>query len=121
MDIWQLFTGHIDPYHDQFVLTHASIDNLIEMHGRITGLGLSPCHRFLHVNVQPWPSNYFIATASQPPPMGASTNCHVLDLSKMIFVGRRVHKQTCFVPAGEPSCLEFRKLSITKHLIGQFS
>jgi hypothetical protein len=98
-----------------------SVDNLIEMHGRITGLALSPCHRFLHINVQPWPANYVIVAASQPPPMAASTNCHILDLSKMSFVGRRVHRQTCFVPAGDPSCLDFRRFSVTKHWIGLFS
>ena len=97
----------------------SSTDNLIEMHGRITGLSLSPCHRYLHINVQPWPANYVIVTASQPPPMGASTNCHILDLSKMSFVGQRVHKQVSFVPAGEASCTFFRRPTVTKYLIGE--
>jgi hypothetical protein len=102
-------------------IMNSSTDNLIEMHGRITGMSLSPCHRYLHINVQPWPANYVIVTASQPPPMGASTNCHILDLSKMTFVGHRVHKQVSFVPAGEASCTSFRRPTVTKHLIGELS
>jgi hypothetical protein len=89
------------------------------MHGRITGLALSPCHRYLYINVRPWPSNYLIVAASQPPPMGASTNCHVLDLNRMSFVGGRVHKQESFLPAGDPSCVNFLRPSVTKHLIGK--
>jgi len=81
---------------------------------------ISRCHRFLHINVQPWPANYtFNAEAGVYPPIGTIVNCHVLDLSSMQFVGHRVAQQTSYEISTTPASVPYRIPSITKHFIGK--
>ncbi|KAJ8300704.1 hypothetical protein KUTeg_022223 [Tegillarca granosa] len=74
--------------------TYDSIDHIIDMHGHIIGLSLSPDQRYLYVNSRPWPKDYVIENALYPPPIAQEIDIHVIDLSKMKEVGtmHRAHK-----------------------------
>ena len=95
------------------------LDYLIEMHGRIVGMALSPCHRYLYINVRPWPRNYedLIKRVSDPPPMGSKIDRYILDLGRMSFVGQQIHTQTAFV-ASDVTLKNFTLPCVTKHLLG---
>ncbi|XP_067139924.1 F-box/WD repeat-containing protein 5 [Centruroides vittatus] len=56
------------------------VDVVIEIHGHIIGMGLSPDHRYLHVNSRAWPKNYIIEDPLQPPPIAQEIEIRVIDL-----------------------------------------
>lgn len=70
------------------------VDYLIDMHGHIIGMTLSPDHRYLYVNSRPWPKSYFIENPLYPPPIAQEIDIHVIDLLQMREVGtmHRAHK-----------------------------
>ncbi|KAH3708749.1 uncharacterized protein LOC127858078 [Dreissena polymorpha] len=70
------------------------VDHLIDMHGHIIGMALSPDQRYLYVNSRPWPKNYFIENPLYPPPIAQEIDIHVIDLLNMREVGtmHRAHK-----------------------------
>lgn len=70
------------------------VDHLIDMHGHIIGMTLSPDQRYLYVNSRPWPKNYFIEDPLHPPPIAQEIDIHVIDLLNMREVGtmHRAHK-----------------------------
>ncbi|WAR30959.1 FBXW5-like protein, partial [Mya arenaria] len=74
--------------------TYDEVDHLIDMHGHIIGMTLSPDHRYLYVNSRPWPKNYFIENPLYPPPIASEIDIHVIDLLNMREVGtmHRAHK-----------------------------
>ncbi|KAL4219185.1 F-box/WD repeat-containing protein 5 [Mactra antiquata] len=74
--------------------TYDDVDHLIDMHGHIIGMTLSPDHRYLYVNSRPWPKNYFIENPLYPPPIAQEIDIHVIDLLNMREVGtmHRAHK-----------------------------
>ncbi|KAH8298179.1 hypothetical protein KR018_010563 [Drosophila ironensis] len=70
------------------------VDKVIDLHGHIIGMALSPDHRYLYVNTRPWPQNYVIANALEPPPIAQEIDIHVIDLMTLKRVGNmlRAHK-----------------------------
>jgi len=112
----------ITDWHDYKAVSHKfdCLDYLIEMHGRIMGISLSPCHRYLYINVLPWPRDYqsHIKSASNPPPVGSKLDRYVLDLGRMSFVSQQIHQQNAFVPSDSSVC---KPLCVTKHLIASGS
>ncbi|XP_043259076.1 F-box/WD repeat-containing protein 5 isoform X2 [Colletes gigas] len=70
------------------------VDHVIDLHGNIIGMGLSPDHRYLYVNTRPWPRGYVITNPLQPPPIAQEIDIHVIDLVTLKQVGTmlRAHK-----------------------------
>lgn len=54
------------------------VDKLIDLHGHIIGMGLSPDHRYLYVNSRPWPKGYVISNPLEPPPIAQEIDIHVI-------------------------------------------
>ncbi|KAL3870289.1 hypothetical protein ACJMK2_038365 [Sinanodonta woodiana] len=71
-----------------------AIDHIIDMHGHIIGLCLSPDHRYLYVNSRPWPKGYHIENPLYPPPIAQEIDIHIIDLLHIREVGKmhRSHK-----------------------------
>ncbi|XP_035683697.1 F-box/WD repeat-containing protein 5-like [Branchiostoma floridae] len=65
-----------------------SVDQIIELHGHIIGMGLSPDHRYLFVNSRSWPEGYTIREPLEPPPIAEQIEMHVFDLTTMSRVDR---------------------------------
>uniref|UniRef100_A0A336MXY2 CSON007172 protein n=1 Tax=Culicoides sonorensis TaxID=179676 RepID=A0A336MXY2_CULSO len=53
------------------------IDKIIDLHGQIIGMALSPDHRYLYVNCRPWPQNYVIRNPLEPPPIAQEIDIHM--------------------------------------------
>jgi len=62
------------------------IDAVLELHGHIIGMTLSPDHRYLYVNSRPWPENYKIEDPLNPPPIAQEIDIHVIDMSTLKYV-----------------------------------
>jgi F-box/WD-40 domain protein 5 len=71
-----------------------NVDHVIELHGHIIGMNLSPDHRFLYVNSRPWPKDYKIKDPLSPPPIAQEIDISVIDLVLMTLSGKvlRSHK-----------------------------
>lgn len=95
------------------------IDFAIEMHGRITGLALSPDNRFLYISCRPWPKGYTIKNEFVPPPIANRIHRHVFDLCNMEFCGKQTEcaceDNWTFLPGGEVE--QSRNVSVTKHYV----
>lgn len=59
------------------------VDVLIDLHGHIIGMCLSPDHKFLYVHCGEWASDYYISNPLQPPPIAREINIHVIDLTTL--------------------------------------
>ncbi|XP_053381354.1 uncharacterized protein LOC123524702 isoform X2 [Mercenaria mercenaria] len=83
-------THHLEQGDD----VYDDVDHLIDMHGHIIGMTLSPDQRYLYVNSRPWPKNYHIENPLYPPPIAQEIDIHVIDLLNMREVGtmHRAHK-----------------------------
>ncbi|XP_066466580.1 F-box/WD repeat-containing protein 5 [Tiliqua scincoides] len=78
-----------------------SLDHVIELHGHIIGMGLSPDHRYLYVNSRAWPQDCIISDPLQPPPIAEEIDLHVLDLKTMKEVKRALRAHRAYTPSGE--------------------
>lgn len=78
-----------------------SLDHVIELHGHIIGMGLSPDHRYLYVNSRAWPQDCVISDPLQPPPIAEEIDLHVLDLKTMKEVKRALRAHRAYTPSGE--------------------
>ncbi|KAL5012561.1 hypothetical protein ScPMuIL_011112 [Solemya velum] len=78
-----------------------SVDHLIDLHGHIIGMCLSPDHRYLYVNSRPWPQNYFIESPLSPPPIAQEIDIHVIDLVTMKEVGTMHQSHKAYTPNDE--------------------
>nr|CAH7740849.1 unnamed protein product [Callosobruchus chinensis] len=76
-------------------------DHLIDLHGHIVGMGLSPDHRYLYVNSRSWPENYVISNPLIPPPIAQETDIHVIDLVTLKQVGKMLRAHKAFTPNNE--------------------
>lgn len=90
---WQNF----DAVSDRF----EKIDKLIDLHGHIIGMALSPDHRYLYVNSRPWPKDYVISNALEPPPIAQEIDIHVIDLSTLKRVGNMLRSHKAYTPNTE--------------------
>lgn len=66
------------------------IDKIIDLHGHIIGMALSPDHRYIYVNTRPWPKNYIISNPLEPPPIAQEIDIHVIDLMTLKRVGNMI-------------------------------
>ncbi|XP_059473589.1 F-box/WD repeat-containing protein 5 [Neocloeon triangulifer] len=77
------------------------IDHLIDLHGHIIGMGLSPDHRFLYVNSRPWPQDYDITNPLEPPHIAQEIDIHVIDLVTLKEVGTMLRAHKAYTPNNE--------------------
>lgn len=101
------------------------VDKVIDLHGHIIGMALSPDHRFelqiflfkisniflvivnwdnfryLYVNTRPWPKNYVITNALEPPPIAQEIDIHVIDLMTLKPVGNMLKAHKAYTPSTE--------------------
>ncbi|XP_053137873.1 F-box/WD repeat-containing protein 5 isoform X2 [Hemicordylus capensis] len=78
-----------------------SLDHVIDIHGHIIGMGLSPDHRYLYVNSRAWPQGCVISDPLQPPPIAEEIDLHVLDLKTMKEVKRALRAHRAYTPSDE--------------------
>ncbi|XP_005177824.2 F-box/WD repeat-containing protein 5 [Musca domestica] len=77
------------------------IDKVIDLHGHIIGMALSPDHRYLYVNTRPWPENYVISNPLEPPPIAQEIDIHVIDLMTLKRVGNMLRAHKAYTPSNE--------------------
>ncbi|XP_066142141.1 F-box/WD repeat-containing protein 5 [Euwallacea fornicatus] len=77
------------------------VDHLIDLHGHIVGMGLSPDHRYLYVNSRSWPENYVITNPLDPPPIAQEIDIHVIDLVTLKPVGTMLRAHKAYTPNNE--------------------
>ncbi|XP_056644691.1 F-box/WD repeat-containing protein 5 [Diorhabda carinulata] len=77
------------------------VDHLIDLHGHIVGMGLSPDQRYLYVNSRSWPENYVISNPLDPPPIAQEIDIHVIDLVTLKQVGKMLRAHKAFTPNNE--------------------
>ncbi|XP_006900653.1 PREDICTED: F-box/WD repeat-containing protein 5 [Elephantulus edwardii] len=78
-----------------------SLDHVIDVHGHVIGMGLSPDHRYLYVNSRSWPSGAVVADPMQPPPIAEEIDLHVFDLKTMSEVKRALRAHRAYTPNDE--------------------
>ncbi|NWQ84455.1 FBXW5 protein, partial [Columbina picui] len=78
-----------------------SLDHVIDVHGHIIGMGLSPDHRYLYVNSRAWPRDCIISDPMQPPPIAEEIDLHVFDLKTMKEVKRPLRAHRAYTPNEE--------------------
>lgn len=77
------------------------VDKVIDLHGHIIGMALSPDHRYLYVNTRPWPQNYVIDNPLEPPPIAQEIDIHVIDLMTLKHVGNLLKAHKAYTPNTE--------------------
>ncbi|XP_046635564.1 F-box/WD repeat-containing protein 5-like isoform X1 [Daphnia pulicaria] len=91
--VWQDFEAVADRFDP--------IDHIIDLNGHIIGMSLSPDHRYLYVNVRPWPQGCTIENPLQPPPIAQEIDIHVIDLVTLKQVGSLLRAHRSFTPNDE--------------------
>lgn len=86
-----------DSVQDQF----DKVDKLIDLHGHVIGMGLSPDQRYLYVNSRPWPENYVITNPMEPPPIAQEIDIHVIDMMTLEPVGQMLRAHKAYTPNTE--------------------
>ncbi|KAH8385754.1 hypothetical protein KR009_005905 [Drosophila setifemur] len=77
------------------------VDKVIDLHGHIIGMALSPDHRYLYVNTRPWPKNYVITNPLEPSPIAQEIDIHVIDLMTLKRVGNMLRAHKAYTPSTE--------------------
>ncbi|KAI5742484.1 hypothetical protein M8J77_007716 [Diaphorina citri] len=78
-----------------------SVDHIIDLHGHIIGMCLSPDHRYLYVNCRPWPEGCIIGNPLDPPPIAQEIDIHVIDLATLQEVGIMLRAHKAYTPNNE--------------------
>ncbi|KAM9841219.1 F-box/WD repeat-containing protein 5 isoform 1-T2 [Aulostomus maculatus] len=78
-----------------------SLDHVIDIHGHIIGMGLSPDHRYLYVNSRAWPAGCVISDPMSPPPIAEEIDLHVIDLKSLREERRSLRAHRAFTPNNE--------------------
>uniref|UniRef100_H3CUE3 F-box and WD repeat domain containing 5 n=1 Tax=Tetraodon nigroviridis TaxID=99883 RepID=H3CUE3_TETNG len=78
-----------------------SLDHVIDIHGHIIGMGLSPDHRYLYVNSRAWPPGCEISDPMCPPPIAQEIDLHVIDLKSLREERRILRAHRAFTPNDE--------------------
>lgn len=78
-----------------------AVDHVIDLHGHIIGMCLSPDHRYLYVNSRPWPEGCIISNPFQPPPIAQEIDIHVIDLATLQEVGIMFRAHKAYTPNNE--------------------
>ncbi|XP_076283274.1 F-box and WD repeat domain containing 5 [Lasioglossum baleicum] len=86
---------------DVLLSQYDTVDHVIDLHGRIVGMGLSPDHRYLYVNIRPWPEGivieYLLRDDLPPPLIAREMEIRVIDLVTLKEVGRMARAHTAYV------------------------
>lgn len=78
-----------------------ALDHVIDVHGHVIGMGLSPDNRYLYVNSRAWPSGSVVADPMQPPPIAEEIDLLVFDLKTMREVKRALRAHRAYTPNDE--------------------
>ncbi|XP_061703628.1 F-box/WD repeat-containing protein 5 [Syngnathoides biaculeatus] len=78
-----------------------SLDHVIDIHGHIIGMGLSPDNRYLYVNSRAWPAGCVISDPMCPPPIAEEIDLHVIDLKSLREERRSLRAHRAFTPNDE--------------------
>lgn len=78
-----------------------ALDHVIDVHGHIIGMGLSPDNRYLYVNSRAWPRGSVVADPMQPPPIAEEIDLLVFDLKTMREVRRALRAHRAYTPNDE--------------------
>ncbi|OCT65212.1 hypothetical protein XELAEV_18041451mg [Xenopus laevis] len=78
-----------------------ALDHVINIHGHIIGMGLSPDHRFLYVNSRPWPHDCLIADPMDPPPIAEEIELRIFDLRNLREVQSPLRAHRAYTPNNE--------------------
>lgn len=97
--------SHDNPNEVQNIIAEGTeydeVDHLIDLHGHIIGMGLSPDHRFLYVNARSWPPGYVVENPLMPPPCAQEIDIHVIDLALMKECGKVLRSHIAYTPFNE--------------------
>ncbi|XP_014256657.1 F-box/WD repeat-containing protein 5 isoform X2 [Cimex lectularius] len=77
------------------------IDHVMDLHGHIIGMCLSPDHRYLYVNCRSWPKGYLITHALEPPPIAQEIDIHIIDLVELCEVSKILVSHKAHTPNNE--------------------
>lgn len=78
-----------------------ALDHVIDVHGHIIGMGLSPDNRYLYVNSRAWPRGSVVADPMQPPPIAEEIDLLVFDLKTMREAKRALRAHRAYTPNDE--------------------
>ncbi|KAG9471360.1 hypothetical protein GDO78_015104 [Eleutherodactylus coqui] len=78
-----------------------SLDHVINIHGHIIGMGLSPDHRYLYVNSRSWPKDCVISDPMCPPPIAEEIELRVFDLKTLREVKEPLRAHRAYTPNNE--------------------
>ncbi|XP_075041490.1 F-box/WD repeat-containing protein 5 isoform X2 [Mixophyes fleayi] len=78
-----------------------SLDHIINIHGHIIGMGLSPDHRYLYVNSRSWPRDCVISDPLCPPPIAEEIELRVFDLKTLREVKEPLRAHRAYTPNNE--------------------
>ncbi|XP_078472098.1 F-box/WD repeat-containing protein 5 isoform X1 [Lampetra fluviatilis] len=67
---------------------HHTPDHMLELHGQIIGMALSPDHRFLYVNCRAWPAGCVVTEPTEPPAISRDIDTRELELPTLRPTGR---------------------------------
>ncbi|XP_032089533.1 F-box/WD repeat-containing protein 5 isoform X1 [Thamnophis elegans] len=94
-----------------------SLDHVIDIHGHIIGMGLSPDHRYLYVNSRAWPEGCVVSDPLQPPPIAEEIELRVVDLKTMKEAKRALRAHRAYTPSEE---FNFIFLDVSKDFVASF-
>ncbi|KAM4695838.1 F-box/WD repeat-containing protein 5 [Rhinophrynus dorsalis] len=78
-----------------------ALDYVINIHGHIIGMGLSPDHRYLYVNSRSWPHDCVISNPMCPPPIAEEIELRVFDLRNLREVKAPLRAHRAYTPNNE--------------------
>ncbi|XP_053328887.1 F-box/WD repeat-containing protein 5 [Spea bombifrons] len=78
-----------------------SLDHVINIHGHIIGMGLSPDHRYLYVNSRSWPRDCVISDPMCPPPIAEEIELRGFDLKTLREVKAPLRAHRAYTPNNE--------------------
>ncbi|XP_068105061.1 F-box/WD repeat-containing protein 5 isoform X2 [Hyperolius riggenbachi] len=77
------------------------LDHIINIHGHIIGMALSPDHRYLYVNSRSWPRDCVISDPMDPPPIAEEIELRVFDLKTLREVKQPLRAHRAYTPNNE--------------------
>nr|CAJ82740.1 F-box and WD-40 domain protein 5 [Xenopus tropicalis] len=78
-----------------------ALDHVINIHGHIIGMGLSPDHRYLYVNSRPWPHDCVVADPMDPPPIAEEIELRLFDLRSLREAATPLRAHRAYTPNNE--------------------
>ncbi|KAM4663163.1 F-box/WD repeat-containing protein 5 isoform 1-T3 [Discoglossus pictus] len=78
-----------------------SLDHIINIHGHIIGMGLSPDNRYLYVNSRAWPRDCVVSDPMYPPPIAEEIELRVFDLKTLREAATPLRAHRAYTPNNE--------------------